>query len=422
MTTIDPAIVKLIDEAEGECRSFFDRLDQIERHNTRRVLASFQKHRVSARHFAPTTGYGYDDIGRDTLSAIMAELLGCEAALVRPQIASGTHALALCLYGVLRLGDTLLAASGRPYDTLEEVIGLSGQPGCGSLREYGVKYREIDVLENGSLDLQAIEKVLRSDASIKLVELQRSRGYAWRPSLTVAQIEEAARLIHSIRPDAVVMVDNCYGEFSDFEEPGAVGVDLLAGSMIKNPGGGLAPTGGYVAGRRDLVDLVAYRLTSPGIGAEVGSYAASYQPFFQGLFMAPHVVSQAVKTAILAARVFEKLGYAVNPRYDEPRTDIIQAIRFGRSDSLIAFIQGIQLNSPVDSEALPEPWDMPGYQDPVIMAAGTFVAGASIELSADAPVREPYIAYMQGALTYAHGRCGLEGALQYMKDKNLLSL
>ena len=422
MTEIDSAIVKLIDEAEGECRPFFDRLDQIERHNTRRVLASFQKHRVSARHFAPTTGYGYDDIGRDTLSAIMAELLECEAALVRPQIASGTHALALCLYGVLRPGDTLLAASGRPYDTLEEVIGLSGQPGCGSLKEYGVKYREIEVLEGGKIDLEAIAQALREDASIKLVELQRSRGYAWRPSLTVAQIGEAARLIHSIRPEAVVMVDNCYGEFSDFEEPGAVGADLLAGSMIKNPGGGIAPTGGYVAGRRDLVDLVAYRLTSPGIGAEVGSYAASYQPFYQGLFMAPHVVAQAVKTAILAARVFEKLGYAVNPRFDEPRTDIIQAIRFGRSDSLIAFIQGIQLNSPVDSEALPEPWDMPGYQDPVIMAAGTFVAGASIELSADAPVREPYIAYMQGALTYAHGRCGLEGALQYMKDKRLLDL
>ena len=422
MTQIDPAIERLIDEAEGECRPYFDRLDQIERHNTRRVLASFQKHRVSARHFAPTTGYGYDDIGRDTLSAIMAELLDCEAALVRPQIASGTHALALCLYGVLRPGDTLLAASGRPYDTLEEVIGLSGQPGAGSLKEYGVNYREIDVLDGGRLNLSAIEAVLCEDASIKLIELQRSRGYAWRPSLSIGQIKEATEMIHSIRPDAVVMVDNCYGEFSDFEEPGAVGVDLMAGSMIKNPGGGLAPTGGYVAGRRDLVDLVSYRLTSPGIGAEVGSYAASYQPFYQGLFMAPHVVSQAIKTAILAARVFEKLGYAVNPRFDEPRTDIIQAIRFGRSDSLIAYIQGIQLNSPVDSEALPEPWDMPGYQDPVIMAAGTFVAGASIELSADAPVREPYIAYMQGALTYAHGRCGLEGALQYMKDKGLLSI
>ena len=422
MTQLNPAIEKLIDEAERECREYFDRLDQIERRNTRRVLQSFQRHRVSARHFAPTTGYGYDDIGRDTLSSIMAELLECEAALVRPQIASGTHALALCLYGILRPGDTLLAASGRPYDTLEEVIGLSGQPGAGSLKEYGVGYREIDVLEDGRLNLAAIESALKEDASIKLVELQRSRGYAWRPSLTLTQIEEAARLIHSIRPDAVVMADNCYGEFSDDREPGAVGVDLMAGSMIKNPGGGLAPTGGYVAGRRDLVELVSYRLTSPGIGAEVGSYAGSYQPFYQGLFEAPHVVSQAIKTAILAARVFEKLGFDVNPRYDEPRADIIQAIRFGQPDSLIAFIQGIQLNSPVDSEALPEPWAMPGYQDPVIMAAGTFVAGASIELSADAPIRAPYIAYMQGALTYAHGRCGLEGVLQYMADKGLLAL
>ena len=422
MIQIEPAIEKLVEEAECDCRASFERLDQIERHNTRRVLDAFQRHRVSARHFAPTTGYGYDDIGRDTLSAIMAELLGCEAALVRPQIASGTHALALCLYGVLRPGNTMLAASGRPYDTLEEVIGLSGAPGAGSLKEYGVGYREIPVLEDGALDLNAIERALREDSSIKLVELQRSRGYAWRPSLSIAQMGEAARLIHSIRPDAVIMADNCYGEFSDCIEPGEVGIDLMAGSMIKNPGGGLAPTGGYVAGRRDLVELVSYRLTSPGIGAEVGSYAGSYQPFYQGLFEAPHVVMQAIKTAILTARVFEKLGYEVNPRYDEPRADIIQAIRFNAPDALIAFIQGIQMNSPVDSEAVPEPWNMPGYQDPVIMAAGTFVAGASIELSADAPVRPPYIAYMQGALTYAHGRCGLEGALQNMIEKGLLTL
>ncbi len=422
MTAVNPAVERLVNEAERDCQACFERLDRIERRNTRRVLESFQRHRVSARHFAPTTGYGYDDIGRDTLSVIMAEMLGCEAALVRPQIASGTHALALCLFGVLRPGDTLLAASGRPYDTLEEVIGLTGAPGAGSLKDYGVKYRQIDVTADGQLDLDAIGKALREDASIRLVELQRSRGYAWRPSLSIAQMREASALIHEIRPDAVVMADNCYGEFSDEIEPGHVGVDLMAGSMIKNPGGGLAPTGGYVAGRKDLIDLVAYRLTSPGIGAEVGSYAGSYQPFYQGLFEAPHVVTQAVKTAILAARAFEKLGFSVNPRFDEPRSDIIQAIRFRTADELIAFIQGIQLNSPVDSEAIPEPWAMPGYQDPVIMAAGTFVAGASIELSADAPVRAPYTAYMQGALTYAHGRCGLEGTLEYMLDKGLLTL
>ena len=422
MTQINEKISRLLDEAERDCEAGFRQLDQIERINTRKVLEAFQRHRVSARHFAPTTGYGYDDIGRDTLSDIMAELMGCEAALVRPQIASGTHALALCLFGVLRSGDTLLAASGKPYDTLEEVIGLTGQSGAGSLKDYGVSYRQVDVLEDGRLDLQGIRKALEEDASIRLVELQRSRGYAWRPSMSVSQIKEAAGLIHSIRPDVVIMVDNCYGEFSDITEPGEVGVDLMAGSMIKNPGGGLAPTGGYVAGRRDLVELVAYRLTSPGIGAEVGSYAGSYQPFYQGLFEAPHVVMQAVKTAMLAARAFEKLGYAVNPRYDEARSDIIQAIRFGSAEELIAFIQGIQMHSPVDSEAVPEPWAMPGYQDPVIMAAGTFVAGASIELSADAPVREPYIAYMQGALTYAHGRCGLEGALQFMFDKKMIQL
>lgn len=422
MTTIDPKIERLVDEAERDCAESFARLDRIERHNTRRVLAAFQKHRVSARHFAPTTGYGYDDIGRDTLSAIFAELLGCEDAIVRPQIASGTHALALCLYGILRPGDTMLAASGKPYDTLEEVIGLTGEAGRGSLADYGVKYSQIDVLPNGQLDLEGIKTALENDPSIRLVEIQRSRGYAWRPSLTIEQIREVSALVHSVKPDAVVMVDNCYGEFSDMEEPGAVGADIMAGSMIKNPGGGLAPTGGYVAGRKDLVELVSYRLTSPGIGAEVGSYAGSYQPFYQGLFEAPHVVMQAIKTAILTAAVFEKLGFAVNPRHDEHRTDIIQAIRFGDADRLIAFIQGIQANSPVDSDAVPEPWAMPGYQDKVIMAAGTFVAGASIELSADAPVREPYIVYMQGALTYAHGRCGLEGALQTMLDRKLITL
>lgn len=422
MIKIDPAIERLVDEAERECAQSFARLDRIERHNTRKVLEAFQKYRVSARFFAPTTGYGYDDIGRDTLSAIMAELLGCEDAIVRPQITSGTHALAMCLYGVLRPGDTMLAASGKPYDTLEEVIGLTGEPGRGSLADYGVKYSQVDVMDDGSLNLEAIKAALEADPSIRLVELQRSRGYAWRPSLSIEQIREATALIHAVKPDAVVMVDNCYGEFCDYDEPGTMGVDLMAGSMIKNPGGGLAPTGGYVAGRKDLVELVSYRMTSPGIGAEVGSYAGSYQPFYQGLFEAPHVVMQAVKTAILAAAIFSKLGYSVNPAYDEPRTDIIQAIRFEDEQKLIAFIQGIQAASPVDSDAVPEPWPMPGYQDKVIMAAGTFVSGASIELSADAPMRPPYIVYMQGALTYSHGRCGLEGALQTMLDRGLIAL
>lgn len=422
MLKIDPAIERLVDEAERDCAQSFARLDRIERHNTRKVLAAFQNHHIAARHFAPTTGYGYDDIGRDTLSAMLAELLGCEDAIVRPQIASGTHALAMCLYGILRPGDTMLAASGKPYDTLEEVIGLTGEAGRGSLADYGIKYSQVDVLENGQLDLDGIRDALNADPSIHLVELQRSRGYAWRPSLSLEQIREATALIHAVKPDAVVMVDNCYGEFCDYDEPGTMGVDLMAGSMIKNPGGGLAPTGGYVAGRKELVELVSYRMTSPGIGAEIGSYAGSYQPFYQGLFEAPHVVMQAVKTAILAAAIFEKLGLNVNPRHDELRTDIIQAIRFEDEQKLIAFIQGIQAASPVDSDAVPEPWPMPGYQDNVIMAAGTFVSGASIEMSADAPIRPPYIAYMQGALTYSHGRCALEGALQTLLERGLIAL
>ena len=416
MPKISPAVEGLIARAEADCAEAFGKMDQVEYANTRRVIEAFQRHRVSARHFAPTTGYGYDDIGRDTLGEILAEVLGTECALARPQIASGTHALALCLYGVLRPGDVLLSATGKPYDTMEEVIGISGKPGMGSLQDYGIGYEQADLLEGGRIDFDRVRELLKNE-HVRLVELQRSRGYDWRPSFTIAQIEETCAFIHSVRPDVAVMVDNCYGEFTEEREPGHVGADLMAGSMIKNPGGGLAPTGGYVAGRKDLVDLVACRLTSPGIGAEVGSYAGSYRPFYQGLFQAPHTVMQAVKTAILAARTFEKLGFEVNPRYDEARCDIIQAIRFGTADRLISFIQAIQRYSPVDSEAVPEPWAMPGYQDPVIMAAGTFVAGASIELSADAPVRAPYIAYMQGALTYAHGRLGVEGAAQAILEK-----
>ncbi len=422
MLKISEKIIRFVDEAEAECREAFAQLDAIERANTRKVLDAFQRHRISARHFAPTTGYGYDDIGRDTLSEMFAELMGCEAALVRPQIASGTHALALCLYGILRPGDVLMAASGKPYDTLEEVIGISGTPGSGSLKEYGIGYEQVDLLPDGSIDVDAVVNLLREKPAIRLVELQRSRGYDWRASMSIAQIQEVTDAIHAVRPDVVVMADNCYGEFTELSEPGNVGVDLIAGSMIKNPGGGIAPTGGYVAGRKDLVELISYRLTSPGIGAEVGSYAASYQPFYQGLFIAPHVVMQAVRTAVLAARIFEKLGYEVSPRSSEPRYDIIQAIRFRGAEELISFIQAIQMHSPVDSEAIPEPWDMPGYQDPVIMAAGTFVSGASIELSADAPVRPPYNAYMQGALTYAHGRCGLEGALAHLEEKGFITL
>ena len=406
----------LIARAEADCAGAFARMDEIELCNTRKVIATFQKHRVSARHFAPTTGYGYDDIGRDTLGEMFADVLGTENALVRPQIVSGTHALALCLFGVLRPGDVLLSGAGKPYDTMEEVIGIAGEAGNGSLRDMGVDYRQVE-LKDGRIDVEGILAALTPE--VKLVLLQRSRGYDWRPSLSVEELNAAIDAIHARQPETCVIVDNCYGEFTNPEEPRA---DLMAGSLIKNPGGGLAPTGGYIAGRARFVELVSYRLTSPGIGAEVGSYAGSYQPFYQGLFQAPHTVAQAVKSAILAARVFELLGFDVHPRYDAPRNDIIEAIRFGSDMRLIRFIQSIQLCSPVDAEAVPEPWAMPGYQDPVIMAAGTFVSGASVELSADAPVRAPYIAYLQGALTYAHGRIAVAGAVQRMLEEGLVQL
>ena len=416
MPVITRETEELIAHAEADCAEVFRKIDAIEIVNTRRIIESFQKHRVSQRHFAPTTGYGYDDIGRDTLGELLADALGTETALVRPQIASGTHALALCHYGILRPNDTLLSGAGKPYDTMEEVIGLTGKAGNGSLKDFGINYRQVE-LKDGRIDVEGILEALTPE--VKLVLLQRSRGYDWRPSLSVDEINAAIDAIHAKKPDTCVMVDNCYGEFTGTEEPHA---DLMAGSLIKNPGGGIAPTGGYIAGKKEYVDLVAYRLTSPGIGAEVGSYAGSYQPFYQGLFQAPHTVAQAVKSAVLAARVFELLGFDVNPRFDAPRNDIIEAIRFGAPETLIRFIQSIQLASPVDAEALPEPWDMPGYTDPVIMAAGTFVAGASVELSADAPVRAPYIAYLQGALTYAHGRLGVACAVQVLAEEGMIRL
>ncbi len=399
--------LEIIAHAEADCAEAFSRLDEIERINTKKVLDSFKNHRVSARHFAPTTGYGYDDIGRDTLGEIFSEVLGTEAALVRPQIASGTHALALCLFGILRPGDTLLSAAGKPYDTLEEIIGLTGERGNGSLKDLGVNYKQVE-LKDGKPDIDAILNALTDD--VKLVLIQRSRGYDWRPSLSVDEINEVIDKIHAKKPHAFVMVDNCYGEFTGIQEPKA---DIMAGSLIKNPGGGIAPTGGYIAGRKECVDLVSYRLTSPGIGSEVGSYAASYQPFYQGLFLAPHIVCQALRVSTLFSRAFEILGYQVHPAFNDKRNDIIQAIKFEDKEKLISFVQNIQIHSPVDSEAVPEPWAMPGYQDEVIMAAGTFVAGASIELSADAPIRPPYIAYLQGGLTYMHGKIAL---MEMLKD------
>ena len=413
-------IQERIVSAENALKNQFARIDAIEEHGTRRILKAYQDHMVAYRHFAPTTGYGYDDVGRDTLERIFTDLFGTEAAIVRPQIASGTHAISLCLFGLTLPGDHILSVTGRPYDTLEGIIGWGeGKAPVGSLREMGVSYSQVD-MKDGKIDVEAVDAAI--SPKTKLVIAQRSRGYDWRPSLMPEDFAELADMLHRKHPGVRLMVDNCYGEFVCEKEPTHYGVDVCVGSLIKNPGGGIAPTGGYVVGRQDAIERISYRLTAPGIGLEVGSYAASYQPFYQGLFMAPHTVAQAIKTACLAARVFEDLGMLTTPASNAPRADIIQAIQMRTPERLIAFCQGIQMASPIDSMALPEPWDMPGYNDPVIMAAGTFVSGASVELSADAPMREPFTAYMQGGLTYAHGRIAIAQALQRMADQGAIEL
>ena len=414
-------IEERISQAESKLKDVFACIDRNEEACTRRVLAAFQKQQVAYRHFSPTTGYGYDDVGRDTLERIFADLFGTEAAIVRPQIASGTHAISLCLFGLTLPGDEILSATGMPYDTLEGIIGWNEkQTPVGSLKEMGVTYRQVELTDQGTIDVDAVERALTPKT--RLVIAQRSRGYAWRPSLMPEAFGALADMLHTRHPGVRLMVDNCYGEFVCDREPSHYGADVCVGSLIKNPGGGLAPTGGYIVGKADAIERISYRLTAPGIGLEVGSYAASYQPFYQGLFMAPHTVAQALKTACLAAQVFEDLGMVTTPSATSPRADIIQAIQMKTPERLVAFCQGIQMASPIDSMALPEPWDMPGYQDQVVMAAGTFVSGASIELSADAPMREPFTAYLQGGLTYAHGRIALGQALQRMVDTGALTL
>ncbi|MGI6192931.1 MAG: aminotransferase class I/II-fold pyridoxal phosphate-dependent enzyme, partial [Christensenellales bacterium] len=387
--------------------------------NQYKVLSAFQSERIALRHFNPTTGYGYDDDGRDALDRVFARCMGAEDALVRPQIVSGTHALALMLFGVLRPGDELLSITGKPYDTLETTIGISGDS-LSSLKAMGVAYSQVELGEDGGIDVKASINAIHEKT--KVVHIQRSRGYAWRRALTVAEIGRGIAAIKAAKPHVIVTVDNCYGEFTTTEEPVAAGADLMAGSLIKNPGGGIAPTGGYIAGRKDLIELVAERLTVPGIGREVGSYAASYAPFYQGLFLAPHVVAGTLKGATLAARVFEKLGFDVLPRWNESREDIIQAVRFFKPEPLIAFCRSIQKASPVDSFVVPEPWDMPGYQCQVIMAAGAFVQGSSIELSADAPIAPPYTAYMQGGLTYEHVKLAVMSAVSDMAAEGSVSI
>ena len=414
---MDQRISRMISEAEEELGLLFEEIDRNEETRTRQVLAAFREEGVSYRHFAGTTGYGYDDIGRDTLERIYARIFHTEAGLMRPHIASGTAALSLTLFGLTRPGEHIVSATGMPYDTLLSVIGIGKKQIPGSLKEMGVSF-DCAEMKNGKIDLTAVESLIRHDTT--LVIAQRSRGYAWRPSLTPEAFRELAEMVHTKHPGVRLMVDNCYGEFVRELEPTDFGADVCVGSLIKNPGGGIAPAGGYVVGRKDDIERIAGRLTAPGLGRELGSYEASYRPYYQGLFMAPHTVAQALKTAMLTARVFENMGLETTPPAMERRADIIQAIKLETPERLVAFCQGLQAASPVDSMAMPEPWDMPGYDDPVVMAAGTFVAGASIELSADGPMRPPYTAYMQGGLTFAHGRIALAEVLERMMAGNCL--
>lgn len=401
----------LVKQTEESLEKEFKKVDKIAQYNTMRVMKAFYDNRVSEAHFVPTSGYGYDDLGRDTLDKVYADVFGAEDALVRHNFISGTHTLSTALFGVLRPNDTLFSITGTPYDTLEKVIGLSGESGDGSLKDFGVSYRDIDMTDEG-IDLAKATAILKEDNTIKAVFIQRSKGYGVRKTLSVDEIGAAVSAVKAVNPNVICMVDNCYGEFVEDKEPTAVGADMIMGSLIKNPGGGLAQTGGYIAGRANLIELCAYRLTSVGIGKECGASLGQNKPMYQGFFMAPHVVAQAIKAAMLCAGVFDALGYPVEPKKTELRHDIIQTILFKDADELVAFCGGIQKGAPVDSYVTPEPWDMPGYSDQVVMAAGAFVQGASIELSADAPIREPYVAYMQGGLTYESARYAVMVAAQ----------
>ncbi|MBQ8433608.1 MAG: methionine gamma-lyase family protein [Clostridia bacterium] len=396
-----------ISSALEKTKAKFIELDEISLTNQKRVLDAFAKNRLALRHFAGTSGYGYDDVGRDTLNQVVADIFQTESAIATPMIASGTHALSLALFGVLRPNDVVLSIGGEPYDTLQDVIYKEG---IGSLADFGIKFSCIE-LKNNAFDKDAIASFLQNN-KVKMVYIQRSRGYAWRPALTIAQIEDICDFVHQICKDIIIFCDNCYGEFVEKCEPTAVGVDLCAGSFIKNIGGGIAPTGGYVVGKRHLVEMVAGRLTAPSIGTEIGSYSYGYRLFYQGIFMAPHVVNQALKTALLFSTALSELGFETLPSLDDTLSDIVCSVKLGSADKLISFCQAIQAISPIDGYVTPEPWDMPGYNDPVIMAAGCFVQGSSIELSCDGPIRPPYIAYLQGGLTLEHGILALEKALE----------
>lgn len=403
---------------EKELLGRFEEIDRIAEFNQLKVIGAMQENRVSAECFQMTSGYGYNDLGRDTLEKVYASCFGGEDALVRPQITCGTHALALALMANLRPGDELLSPVGKPYDTLEEVIGI--RPSKGSLAEYGITYRQVDLLADGAFDYEGIRAAINERT--KLVTIQRSKGYATRKTLSVERIGELISFIRQLKPEVICMVDNCYGEFVEEREPLSVGADMMVGSLIKNPGGGLAPIGGYIVGKKECVENAAYRLTSPGLGKEVGASLGIMQSFYQGLFLAPTVVAGALKGAIFAANIYERLGFEVVPNGTESRHDIIQAVAFHNPDALIAFCEGIQAAAPVDSYVTPEPWAMPGYDSDVIMAAGAFVQGSSIELSADGPIKPPYAAYFQGGLTWYHAKFGILKSLQKLKERNLVKL
>ena len=405
-------------QKEEQIKEQFQKVDEITEYNQLKVLSAMQKNKLCDIHFAATTGYGYNDLGRHVLENIYADVFCAQSALVRPQLISGTHALTVALAGNLRPGDEILSPVGIPYDTLQGVIGIRKEKG--SLREYGITYRQVDLLPEDKFDFDSIEKAITKKT--KLVTIQRSKGYQWRTSFSIAQIKELIEFIKSIKQDIICMVDNCYGEFVEMKEPIEVGADLAVGSLIKNPGGGLAPIGGYIVGKEEFVENAAYRLTAPGLGKEVGATLGITSSLIQGLFMAPQVVNASIKTAIFTSKLFEGIGFSVLPKSNETRADIVQLIQMESAENVIAFCQGIQKGAPVDSYVTPEPWDMPGYDCPVIMAAGAFVQGSSIELSADAPIKPPYSVYMQGGLSWHHGKIGVMIGLQTMVEKGLVQL
>lgn len=415
---ISDQVYRFSQEILVQLRPRFDEIDNNAEYNQLKVLKAMQDNKVSEACLLGTTGYGYNDIGRETLEAVYASIFHAEDALVRPQITCGTHALALALMSNLRPGDELLSPVGKPYDTLEEVIGI--RPSKGSLAEYGISYRQVDLLANGNFDYDNIRAAVTDKT--RLVTIQRSKGYQTRPTLSVKKIGELISFVKQIKPDIICMVDNCYGEFVERIEPTDVGADMVVGSLIKNPGGGLAPIGGYIAGKKECIENAAFRLTSPGLGKEVGASLGILRDFYHGLFLAPTVTASALKGAIFAANIYEKLGFQVVPNSTESRHDIIQAVTFGSAEGVIAFCKGIQAAAPVDSFVVPEPWDMPGYDAPVIMAAGAFVSGSSIELSADGPMKPPYAVYFQGGLTYEHARFGIMKTLQNMVDAGIVEI